>query len=181
MITVLTPTIHGREDLLRECQLSVAELASTQTAPLTHIVMRDVNGDGPAVMRNRMLRQVTTEWTLCLDDDDLLFPNYLDVVTPHLSTADVVYTAWQLSGAIDPVPYPRFDPGLLRQHNFIPVTACVRTEMLRQVGGFPTDVELEDHALWLNLVDAGARFVYSPVIAWHYRRQPGSRTEKGAN
>lgn len=142
--------------------------------------MLDVNGDGPAAMRNRMLSQVVTEWTVCLDDDDLLFPNYLDAVTPHLVESDVVYTAWQLSGAVDPVPYPRFDPELLRDHNIIPVTACVRTDMLRQVGGFPTDVELEDHGLWLRLLDAGARFRCTPVIAWHYRRFPGSRTEKGA-
>lgn len=178
MITIITPTIPGREQLLKECRSSVAALASTQ--PFTHITMLDVNGDGPAVMRNRMLTQVATEWTVFLDDDDLLFPNYLDAVTPLLPDADVVYTAWQLTGAVDPVPYPRFDPDLLRQHNIIPVTACVRTELLQQVGGFPTDAELEDHALWLSLLDAGARFVYTPVIAWHYRRHPGSRTEKGA-
>jgi glycosyltransferase involved in cell wall biosynthesis len=174
VITVLTPTIPGREHLLQECRTSVAD------AGLTHVVMLDVNGAGPAVTRNKMLEVVATEWALCLDDDDLLFPNYLDAVAPHIPDADVVYTAWQLSGATDPVPYPRFDPGLLRQHNIIPVTACVRTEKLRQVGGFPTDAELEDHALWLKLLDAGARFIYSPVIAWHYRRHPGSRTEKGA-
>lgn len=177
MITIVTPTIQGREQLLKECRFSIAALASTQ--PFTHITMLDVNGDGPAVMRNRMLKQVVTEWTLFLDDDDVLFPNYLDAVGPHLANADVVYTAWQLSGATDPVPYPRFDPTLLRSHNFIPVTACVRTSMLRQVGGFPVDAELEDHALWLSLLDAGARFTYTPVIAWHYRRHPGSRTEKG--
>jgi hypothetical protein len=175
VITILTPTVPGREHLLKECRASVASLTSTQ--PITHITMLDVNGDGPAVMRNRMLKQVVTEWTLFLDDDDLLFPNYLDAVTPHLATADVVYTAWQLSGATDPVPYPRFDPALLRQHNFIPVTACVRAEKLREVGGFPTGAKLEDHALWLALLDADARFVYTPVIAWHYRRFPGSRTD----
>lgn len=174
MITVLTPTIPGREHLLGECRASVAALG------ITHTVMTDVNGEGPAALRNRMLEHVVSEWTLFVDDDDLLFPNYLDVVKPHLAGADVVYTAWQLSGAVDPVPYPRFDPVLLREHNFIPVTACVRTEKLREVGGFPVDAGLEDHALWLKLLDAGARFTYTPVIAWHYRRHPGSRTEKGA-
>lgn len=174
MITVITPTVPGRERLLEECRASVSELG------LTHAVMVDHRGEGPAVVRNRMIDVVVTEWTLFLDDDDLLFPNYLDAVGPHLATADVVYTAWQLTGAVDPVPYPRFDPDLLRQHNIIPVTACVRTSMLQQVGGFPTDAELEDHALWLSLLDAGARFTYTPVIAWHYRRHPGSRTEKGA-
>lgn len=173
MITVLTPTVPGRERQLREAVESVAQLG------LPHLTMLDITSEGPAKVRNRLIDRVKTEWTLFLDDDDLLFPNYLDAVTPYLENADVVYTAWQLSGAIDPMPYPRFDPDLLRQHNFIPVTACVRTELLRKVGGFPTDVELEDHALWLKLLDAGARFAHTPVIAWHYRRQPDSRTTKG--
>lgn len=171
MITVITPTIPGREDQLAECRASVAALE------LNHMVMVDVNGEGPAVLRNRMLEHVVTEWVLFLDDDDLLFPNYVDTVTPHLADADVVYTAWQLSGAIDPMPHP-FDPDLLRQHNIIPVTACVRTEAVRSVGGFG-DEKLEDHELWLALLDAGYRFRYTPVIAWHYRRAPQSRSNKG--
>lgn len=173
MITAVTPTVPGREHLLKECAESVAALG------LPHLTMLDLTGEGPARIRNRLLERVKTEWTLFVDDDDILFPNYVDAVARLLPDADVVYTAWQLSGATDPVPYPRFDPGLLREHNFIPVTACVRTDALRAVGGFP-DAKLEDHALWLALLDAGARFRYTPVIAWHYRRFPGSRTEKGA-
>jgi glycosyltransferase involved in cell wall biosynthesis len=172
-VTVITPTVVGRERLLKECVESVAYLG------LPHMTMLDLLDEGPARVRNRLVAHVKTDWVLFLDDDDLLFPNYLDAVIPHLPSSDVVYTAWQLSGAVDPVPYPRFDPGLLRDHNFIPVTACVRTAALRAVGGFP-DAELEDHALWLALLDAGYRFTYTPVIAWHYRRLPGSRTEKGA-
>ncbi len=172
-ITVITPTVWGREALLEECLASVASLG------LPHLVQLDRAGEGPVVVRNSLIGQVDTEWTLFLDDDDLLFPNYLKAVAPLLPDADVVYTAWQLSGAIDPVPLPTFDADLLRQRNFIPVTACVRTSALRAVGGFP-DVELEDHALWLSLLDAGYRFRYTPVIAWHYRRFPGSRTERGA-
>lgn len=170
MLTVITPTIPGREEMLRECHASVEALG------LSHLIEIDVDREGPAVVRNRLLRQVRTEWTLFVDDDDVLYPNYLGTVMPHLGEADVVYTAWRLSGATDPVPYPTFDPALLRQHNFIPVTACVRTSAIRSVGGFPS-AKLEDHALWLSLLDAGYRFRYVPVIAWHYRRNPGSRTE----
>lgn len=172
MITVLTPTIPGREGLLAECHASVEALN------LRHLIAVDENHEGPAAVRNELLADVKTEWVLFLDDDDLLFGNYLDAVTPLLADADVVYTAWQLTGAIDPVPLPRFDPDLLRQNNFIPVTACVRTEAIRAVGGFG-DAELEDHELWLSLLDAGYRFAYTPVIAWHYRRSPQSRSNKG--
>lgn len=173
MITVVTPTIPGREAQLAECRASVAALN------LPHFTAVDENQEGPAAVRNKLLAEVRTEWTVFLDDDDLLFSNYVDAVLPHLDWADVVYTAWQLSGAVDPMPHP-FDADLLRQHNIIPVTACVRTEAVRAVGGFG-DGHLEDHELWLSLLDAGYRFRYTPVIAWHYRRAPVSRSTKGGD
>lgn len=171
MITVVTPTIAGREDLLAECRASVARLG------LPHLVGLDVHGEGPAVVRNRLLEQVATEWVVFLDDDDLLLPHYVTTVGPYLDGADVVYTDWFLTGAVDPQPHPRFDADLLRRRNFIPVTACVRVAALRAVGGFPVDARLEDHALWLALLAAGYRFRHVPVVAWRYRRRPGSRTE----
>lgn len=170
MITVVTPTIAGREDLLVECRASVARLG------LPHLVGLDEHYEGPAVVRNRLLERVTTEWVLFVDDDDLLLPHYVTTVQRHLADADVVYTNWYLSGAVDPQPHDRFDPDLLRQRNFIPVTACVRTEALRVVGGFP-DARYEDHELWKTLLAAGYRFRHVPVVAWRYRRRPGSRTE----
>jgi glycosyltransferase involved in cell wall biosynthesis len=171
VITVVTPTIPGREDLLAECIESVAMLG------LAHLVQLDADGAGPAAVRNRLAAEVRTEWTLFLDDDDLLYPNYLGTVLPYLPAADVVYTAWDLTGATDPQPEPFFDEIVLRHHNVIPVTACVRTDMFRAVGGFPLGEDLEDYRLWLKLLDAGARFANIPVIAWHYRRLAGSRTE----
>jgi glycosyltransferase involved in cell wall biosynthesis len=170
-ITVVTPTIHGREDLLVECKASVERLN------LPHLVALDEHREGPAVVRNRLVEQVTTEWVLFLDDDDLLLPHYVRTVGRHLADADVVYTNWYLTGADAPQPYPHFDPELLRRLNFIPVTACVRTEAFRAVGGFP-DVPLEDHGLWLALLAAGGRFKHVPVTCWRYRRLPGSRNEQ---
>lgn len=171
MITALTPTVEGRERLLEQCRASVT------AAGLQHLVRLDVERRGPAAIRNELAAQVDTEWLLCLDDDDLLLSHYLEVVAPELETADVVYTSWYLTGAPDPQPYDVFDADVLRVQNFIPVTACIRTSLFRQVGGFRTDVPIEDHDLWLRLLDAGARFTYVPVVCWRYRRQPGSRTD----
>jgi hypothetical protein len=173
-ITVITPTIAGREDLLAECQASVRALG------LPHLIGLDVHREGPATIRNRLVEQVTTEWVLFLDDDDLLYGNYLTAVTPHLADAEVVYTAWRLTGYDDPQPMP-FNPDALLRANYIPVTACVRTAAFGAVGGFPTDVPLEDHELWKRLLLAGYRFRYVPVIAWWYRRRPDSRTEANAD
>ena len=175
MITVVTPTIPGREHLLAECE------ASVKAAGFPHLVGLDADREGPAAVRNRLLERVRTPWTLFLDDDDLVHPAYWRVVERNLVGADVVYTAWELQGAGDPQPKPGpFDAELLARQNFIPVTACVRTSALRAVGGFPLDAALEDHELWKALSAAGYRFRYVPVVAWTYRRFPGSRTDLAA-
>lgn len=173
MITVITPTIEGRGDLFAEC------VASVRAAGLPHLIELDDTHAGPAAVRNRLLERVRTPWVLPLDDDDLLYPQYPTLVKPHLRPGvDVLYTAWELTGADDPKPKPGpFDADALRRSNFIPVTACIRARALRQVGGYPVDADLEDHALWVRLLDAGYQFRYLPIVAWTYRRQPGSRTE----
>jgi hypothetical protein len=170
VITAITPTVPGRERLLEQCRASVV------AAGLPHLVQVDHERRGPGAVRNELAACVETEWLLCVDDDDLLLSHYLEVVRPELEHADVVYTSWYLTGAPDPQPLDRFDPDVLRIQNFIPVTAAVRTSSFRAVGGF-RDVPLEDHDLWLRLLDAGARFTYVPVVCWRYRRQPGSRTD----
>lgn len=177
-ITVITPTVPGREHLFAECQDSVA------AADLPHLVAVDWNREGPAAVRNRLAELVETPWLLFLDDDDLLYPNYADVVAPHFDSSDMVYTGWDLEGAEDPQPIA-LDPFLLSWRNTIPVTACVRTDVFRAVGGFPADHVLEDHALWRAILLAWDgerrrcryRITYEPAVAWRYRRFPGSRTD----
>jgi hypothetical protein len=172
VITVVTPTVPGREQLLAEC------VASVDRAGLTHLVGLDAAGEGPAVVRNRLLEHVTTPWVVWLDDDDLIDSHYTRIVERHLPAADVVYTAWDLTGADQPRPLPGgFDPGLLQRGNYIPVTACCRVDAVRAVGGFPADADLEDWALWKALAAAGYRFRYVPIVGWTYRRRSGSRTE----
>ena len=170
MLTVITPTIAGREELLAECVASVIE------AGLSHDIELDIHGEGPAVLRNRMVAKATTPWVLFLDDDDLLYPHYFDSVSEHFHRADIVYTAWDLIGASEPQPIPFFNADLLTQRNFIPVTACVRVSAFRAVGGFPESGIEEDHVLWKRLLAAGYRFSQVPTIAWCYRRRPNSRT-----
>jgi cellulose synthase/poly-beta-1,6-N-acetylglucosamine synthase-like glycosyltransferase len=172
VISVITPTLPEREDLLREC------IASVSAAGFPHLIAADPQHLGPAVVRNRLLDRVTTPWVVFLDDDDLLYPQYQRIVEKHFKDADVIYTAWDLTGGEEPKPRP-FDAEILRHGNYIPVTACVRTEAIRAVGGFPEDWVLEDHGLWIRLLDAGYRFKYVPVIGWVYRRFPGSRTDAG--
>jgi hypothetical protein len=180
-ITVVTATCPGREALLAEC------MASVDAAGLPQIVDMDEDREGPAAVRNRLAELVTTPWVVFLDDDDLLYPRYAEIVAPHFEHSDMVYTGWDLEGAEDPQPIP-LDPFLLSWRNTIPVTAAVRTEVFRAVGGFSVDHTLEDHGLWKAILlawDAEQgrcryRITYEPAVAWRYRRFPGSRTEATA-
>jgi len=181
-LTVITPTVPGREHLLEEC------MASCAAAGLFQLVGVDRERQGPAVVRNALVEAVQTPWVVFLDDDDLIYSNYADVVAPHFDSSDMVYTGWDLEGAEDPQPMP-LDPFLLWWRNTIPVTACVRTDVFRAVGGFPTDHLLEDHGLWKAILGAWDgearrcryRITYEPTVAWRYRRFPGSRTEETAD
>lgn len=169
-LTVITPTILGREDALEECKRSV----QAQTVPVTqHRVGLDELRVGPGHVRNHLLGDVETEWCLFLDDDDVLYSDYVATVAPHFHDSDVVYT-WCDKNFDYNTDIP-FDGPALYERNVIPVTACVRVDAIRGVGGFPTDVAYEDWALWLKLLDNGARFTCIEERKWSYRRADDGR------
>lgn len=130
--------------------------------------MLDAERIGLANMRNKLVDQVTTTWYLALDDDDVIYPTYVERVLPHFADADIVYT-WCDKNFDYPTDLP-FDGEALRQRNVIPATACIRTELLKEVGGYPTGVAHEDWGLWLKMLDVDARFVCVPERLWSYRR-----------
>lgn len=171
-ITVITPTIPGREEFLEDCVRSV----QAQTVPVQHLIGLDADFEGPAKMRNELVSQATTEYVLFLDDDDLLDIDYVEHVTPFLDEYDVVYT-WCRKNFDYPTSLP-FDGPALRERNVIPVTACVRRSSFTGVGGFPDDVAYEDWALWLNLLDAGASFYCTETVMWTYIRSDDGRDAK---
>lgn len=165
--SVLTPTVTGRELLLDEAMASVA----AQTLPAhEHLVRLDSTGDGPAGVRNSLVARAEGDWVLFLDDDDLLDPDFLEVLSPHLDCADVVYPWCRVEGRTDWCPNRLFEPLALQRLNFIPVTALVRKTAFVGVGGFDTTLEtLEDWDLWKRLLEHGARFRCVPEVLWTYR------------
>jgi glycosyltransferase involved in cell wall biosynthesis len=182
-ITVVIPTIEGRQDLLRRAFESAS--ARVQTLPPEKIaVVLDKRRNGAAMTRNEALKWVETEWVAFLDDDDELKPNHLQACARNaaLTGADLVYPWFDLDGGEDKfgmfgVPFDRVG---LRRGNYIPVTVLVRTELVRAVGGFQEHPDVngdpcEDWGLWLALLDAGAVFSHLPQRTWIWHNGAGTR------
>jgi glycosyltransferase involved in cell wall biosynthesis len=193
-VTVVIPTIDGREELLNRALRSVE---TQQVRPAKIVVQLDRDRLGAAQTRNAALEHVTTEWVAWLDDDDEFLPNHVKVCVRAANAhrdAGLIFTYPEIIGGDDPlacisdddrwiqspihVPFGPKQRNYLRwRGNFIPVTYLVKTQLVRDVGGFPLPYEFdskvsgdcEDYGLLLKMLDAGAEFHhFCGVRTWRY-------------
>ncbi len=191
-VTVVIPTIKGREHLLKR---ALASVEGQQVTPAAVEVHTDYHRRGAHFARNEAIKNVKTDWIAFLDDDDEFLPNHVKVLVrgANRSHADLIFSYAEFVGGRDPlacvqhgrlVPEPINVPfGIeqeywLRKHgNFIPVTYLVRTAAVRAVGGFPAPYsfdaawsrDCEDFGLILRLLDAGYTFHHvTGVRSWRY-------------
>jgi len=138
-----------------------------------HAIEVDVNVEGPAIVRNRLVANLPPNITALafIDDDDVALPQHLQLLAAKFENADVIYSppTGYGSGSIH-----AFNPKELLSRNHIGVTSLVRRSMFEQVGGFQ-DVMYEDWDLWKRILKASGRFVYVPTATWLYRQQADSR------
>lgn len=192
-VTVVIPTIPGREELLAR---AVASVTTQQTQPGKIITVVDTDRHGAAWARNEAIKQVETPWIAWLDDDDELLPNHIKVLVrgANASGADMVYSYAEFVGGEDPlaafhrgkwvlapinVPWCVEAEWGLKYGNHIPITYLVRIETVRQVGGFPEpnsfgipadrSGDCEDYGLILAMLKAGTKFHHVVgVRTWRY-------------
>lgn len=187
-VTVVIPTIPPRRALHRQAVRSA--LGQTlMPASITSIV--DSEGRGPGPTRNALLRDVRTPWVAFLDDDDTFLSGHLEtcLLTALDEEADLVYPWYHCPqgdpfGPLHGIRHDWHDPvwsGTLHAGNFIPVTVLVRTDLLRDVGGFqvwpggPVGSERwEDWGAWMALLQAGAHFAHVPIQTWVWNRHADS-------
>lgn len=189
-ITVIVPTISGREHLLIRAITS----AQRQTRPPREIIIvNDMDRRGAALARNCGVALADTEWIAWLDDDDQLLPEHLQVLHrgAEWSGADLVYSYPRFIGGPDPLACPdetgstivrpidvawnaHAERHLREVGNFIPVTYLVRTGLTKAVDGMPESFsdewpkDCEDHGFLVRLLDAGARFFHVATVTWIY-------------
>lgn len=185
-VSIITPTVPGREALLVEAVESVR----AQTEEVAHHVILDSEREGPAASRNRVLDLVTTEWVGFLDDDDLLDATHVASLMAMLANGegppDLAWSrcrVWAAEGVWAPrIPQgvrPDYNALLRGGRNMIPVTVIARTESVLAAGGFDPGDRYEDYELWRRMLAAGQRFAYLPVETWTYRFFGESRTVTG--
>lgn len=165
--------------MLAEAQASVA---SQTFCDLGHLVVVDENRVGPALIRNGLVRRSLAEWIVFLDDDDLLDPGFVELHLRHAlsHSADVVYSLCRYpENSERRPPITGFDAVRLRRGNYIPVTALVRRSMFNKTAGFNPSARFEDHRLWLDMLDSGARFSHLPQVCWTYRIYGGTGVRYG--
>lgn len=186
-VTILTPTIEGRESLLADA----ADSVRAQTEEAAHLIYLDTEREGPAAIRQRLLDRVQTEFVGFLDDDDLLDPEHVAVLMALLANGakhpDLAWSRCRTRAApgveaarIMQTMRPDYR-ALQREgaRNFIPVTVVARTESIRRAGGFRVEDRYEDFELWRRMLGLGMTFAYHPFATWTYRFLGENRTWSG--
>ncbi len=127
---------------------------------------------GAGTARNIGLDFARAAYLLILDPGQSLYPPCLDVLAGTLDAleeATFVYPIQEVIGAPDAfvaaggdylMSFLGWDPGRLRRGNYIHAPVLIRTDRLRELGGFTTDGRLagmEEYDLWCRIAERGWR------------------------
>jgi len=169
-------TVNDPSSLLGQ---AVASVEAQTWLPVGGVALAlDLDGDGAAATRARALDMVETEFVSFLDSDDKLYPRHLqahfELLRQH--DADVAYSWFD---GVNPFPDHRgrqMDPA---DPHHITMTITVRTALAKAVGMRPNpdanrEWAGEDWFFIKGLVSAGAKFIGTGEITWHYRPHGGN-------
>jgi hypothetical protein len=126
-----------------------------------------------------------------LDADNQIYPRCLAALVGALETdtdAVFAYPILETFGSVELyiargddagalVSHLGWEPARLRGGNYIDALALLRTEVLRELGGYTTDQRChgwEDYDLWCSIADRGWRGRHVPQILARYRVSPDS-------
>ncbi|MGH7156958.1 MAG: glycosyltransferase family 2 protein [Candidatus Saccharimonadales bacterium] len=141
------------------------------------------DNSGVIATKNLGIELTTTSWTVFLDADDILEPEYLEMVYKRSVSGkyDVVYTDLKYFGTKNEIlragsyNFNRF----IGTGNFVHNSALILTSYLKQVGGYKDVMRggYEDWELYITLAEAGARFGYvaKPLLRYRQHGQHGGR------
>lgn len=135
--------------------------------------------------RNAGLTQVRTDYTVFLDADDELRPDYCKILSQGTADLRVPSVQYVTPGGQPRPPYvPNVaghihacEASCLRDGNYAVIGSMVDTDMLRSVGGFRDEIAYEDWSAWLRLYLQGATVQTIPeaVYVAHVRADSRNR------
>jgi GT2 family glycosyltransferase len=207
-LSVLMPVYNPRPEFLRaalqsvvdqaypDWQLCIADDASidsevrqliaefSEREPRITVVYRDRNGHISAA-GNSALALARGEFCALLDHDDLLAPDALYQVVRALnrrpdldllhSDEDKVDEAGRFS---EPHFKPQWSPDTLLTGKYVCHLLTVRTELLREIGGFREGLEgAQDFDLVLRIAERTGRVLHIPRVLYHWRKHAQSTAQ----
>jgi glycosyltransferase involved in cell wall biosynthesis len=155
-----------------------------QEDPRVRLIERDTNGH-IVVASNDGVDAARGDFIALLDHDDLLAPTALSRVAEAIDSyddVDYVYTDedkvgedGQLYGAFHK---PDWSPERLRGQMYTSHLSVLRTDLVREVGGFREGFEgSQDHDLVLRVTERARRVVHVPEVLYHWRAVAGSTAD----
>ncbi len=147
-----------------------------------------VHGESLHQARNDGLSRVRTDRVVFLDADDELEPGYAEAMATVDADVLVPRVRYIRRGVAVPPIMPRVaghhqhacTADCLAYGNWIVIGACVRTDLVRKVGGFRDFAWSEDWDLWVRIWQAGGTFAAAPEAIYRAHVRRGSRNRAPA-
>jgi GT2 family glycosyltransferase len=201
LLSVICPVFDTDPAMLRTCLRSVRRqtyptwelllIDDGSTAPGTRRalrraarhrrvrVLRHESNRGIAAATNLGIESAAGEYAVFLDHDDELGRTALEWCAACAPEADLIYSdeykidrRGRPSGAFHK---PSWSPRLLLGLNYVNHLTCVRTELLRRVGGLRPGLEgAQDHDLLMRLSELPLTVAHLPNLLYRWRSWGGS-------
>lgn len=157
LVSILTPTISGRERFFDRCSRSV----QAQTYENVEHVIERTEDIGPMPAYQLCLDRAQGEYVMTLGDDDWIAPHAIETLVPYLKYHDLVFGRTVISSPGN----DRFVSG----HS-----AMWRKSLTDKFGGY--DLRFKhagDTELYGRLIDKGASFTYCPEPLYFFTEHAG--------
>ena len=178
----------------QEYLVDAIESALSQTIPCEVIVCNDGSTDnslevarkypvkvidqvnkGLASARNSIIMNMTNDWILFLDADDILLPNCVEKIQEKIKETDVdiISPSFKTFGTSNETIILMENPKLedFKIANRIAYCSAIKREALLEVGGYSPRMiwGWEDLHLWINLLSRGKKIATIQEPLWLYR------------
>ena len=135
-----------------------------------------------SVASNDGIKLAKGEFLVLVDNDDKLDQNAFYYLVEALNkdrTLDFIYTdedKMDIHGKyFEPHFKPDYSPDTLMGMNYICHLSCLRTSLVREVGGFRKEYDgSQDYDLFLRVLDKTKKIYHVPRILYHWRETPNS-------